>query len=431
MSRRIKSTWRVVLHQITGLSLLYLCSHSHAVTLTQQDIRVDAQTSLSVEVYSEQPQAILIWQPHELGTQSIDRQFAATMAQRGIEFWLVDLLEANFLPNTVSNMDRVSGNEIIALLDSATKSGLPVLVAASGRGAVPVLRGVRLWQRAHTDNQQLAGVILLSPKLYVETPDPGAAASFMPIASASNARIMILQPDKSPWYWKLNHTVQALEQGGSDVFVWPWHNVRDRFYFRPDATSFETDQAQQLANKFTTAAHLFLRYPPASRRAVETIATAPQAKEGKKDRVLQTYQGDPQPPALRLSQLDGKVIDLGDLHGKVVLVNFWATWCPPCVHEMPSMQRLQDRMHGNAFTILGVNMAEDDTSIKQFLTQKVTVNFPIVLDRDGRALQSWGVFAFPTSYVIDKQGKIRYALFGSVEWDNADIVAKIMSLIQE
>lgn len=429
MIGRLKTHLARISPYLLGYCALSLSVQAYALTPQNKTVRVDEQTEISVEVYSQSPHSILIWQPHELGMQDIDRQLAVSLAQQGIETWLVDLIEANFLANTSNNMDRISGKEVVALIDAAVQSTKPVIVAASGRGAIPVLRGARLWQMAHRDNQQLTGAILLSPKLYTETPQPGIAGTFMPIATASNLPIFILQPDKSPWYWKLNDTVQALQTGGSDLFIQPLPGVRDRFYFRADSNDEEVRQSHLLAGKLASAARLLTRLPTTSRHAVQQIQTAPAQREGKPERALQAYQGNPEPPPLRLDKLEGGRFDLRALKGQVVLVNFWASWCPPCVHEMPSMQRLQDKLQGQAFTIIGVNMAEDERRIHQFLNQQVHVQFPIILDRDGHALQDWRVFAFPTSYLIDKQGKIRYALFGGVEWDTPELIAKIQQLI--
>ena len=94
------------------------------------------------------------------------------------------------------------------------------------------------------------------------------------------------------------------------------------------------------------------------------------------------------------------------------------------------MARLADKLAGRPFTLLGVNVGETPEEIRAFLKQ-VPVNFPIVLDSEGASLKAWNVFAFPTSYVLDKQGRIRLGLFGSIEWDNPDAVARLEALLAE
>ena len=386
-----------MVHILLAALLPGLITPTYVHSAEAHAIKVDNDTEINLEIYPAEGRLLLIWQPHEVGTQSIDRQLAEQLARRGIEVWLVDILEAYFLPNTESSMDRIPAAAFAAVLADAGQRNKTLLLAASGRGAIPVLRGMHRWQQTHPDSRTLAGLLLLSPKLFVETPDPGEAAQLLPITRATNQNIFILQPDKSPWYWKLDTTLAALRQSGSDIYLWPQRGLRDRFYFRPDATPTEQAAATKLAGKLATAARLLTGTSPQPRAVGALNEIAPAVREGKKERTLQTFKGDPQPPPLALPDLQGKVIDLQALRGQVVLVNFWASWCPPCVHEMPSMQRLQNHFDNAPFTILGVNMAEDLATIEQFLRDKVSVNFPIVLDSNGEALKRWGVFAFPTS----------------------------------
>jgi len=144
---------------------------------------------------------------------------------------------------------------------------------------------------------------------------------------------------------------------------------------------------------------------------------------------LKPYKGKPLPD-FSLLDLKGEKHSLSDYKGKVVLLNFWATWCPPCVKEMPSMQRLQDKYQGKDFEILAVNMGEDSTTIEIFL-QKMTINFPILLDSDGAILKQWKIFAFPTTFLVDKEGNIAYALFGGLEWDSPEAVAVVEELMKQ
>ena len=146
-------------------------------------------------------------------------------------------------------------------------------------------------------------------------------------------------------------------------------------------------------------------------------------------RDLQVYKGGTTPP-LVLKDLNGKTHDLKQYRGKVVLINFWATWCPPCRAEMPSMQRLKAKMAGKPFVILAVDMGETEAEVKTYL-QQIKTDFTVLMDKDGRALKAWKVFAFPTSYVVDAQGKIRYGLYGGSEWDAADKVEKLTQLLPQ
>ncbi|MEJ2359948.1 MAG: TlpA disulfide reductase family protein [Gammaproteobacteria bacterium] len=400
-------------------------AHANDLTIKARNADID------VQVRPARGNLIFIWQANEVGIQQVDQQLMQQLADHGVETWLLDLLESYFLPNTPNNMERVPNTAFADVIQAAAKTGKQVIVGTSGRGVIPVLRGIRQWQLEHPANRQLRGTILLSPKCFVETPEPGLRGKLMPIVRATNQTIVLMQPDKSPWYWKLNQTLSGLRQGGSDVYLWPLHGIRDRFYFRADASKHEQQAGTHLAARLHTAIQLLLQQPAQTRQAVKTIAAAPKAREGKKAHSLSAYKGNPVPPPLRLQTVHGKTLDLADFKGRVVLVNFWATWCPPCVHEMPSMQQLADHFKGKAFTILGVNMAEDASAVTQFIRKRVHVSFPIVLDKDGKALKAWHVFAFPTTYIIDKHGRIRYALFGGIDWNTPAIRHKLAALINE
>jgi peroxiredoxin len=142
---------------------------------------------------------------------------------------------------------------------------------------------------------------------------------------------------------------------------------------------------------------------------------------------LKPYAG-PATPALKLRDLQGKTHDLADYRGQVVMVQFWATYCAPCVKEMPSMQRLQARLAGKPFKILAVNMGESEAEVRAFL-KKVNVDFTILMDVEGAALSAWKVFVAPSTFILDPDGRIRYTLQGGAEWDAPEYVDTITALM--
>ena len=143
---------------------------------------------------------------------------------------------------------------------------------------------------------------------------------------------------------------------------------------------------------------------------------------------VQPYEGFLQSPQLSLADLGGKNHRLSDYRGQVVLVNFWASWCTPCVRELPSLNRLRKAFGDQPFEILGVNVAEPPNRLKRFLKRN-PIDFPILYDRESEAFYAWNVKGLPTSFVIDREGGIRYQVQGAIEWDDAETIGIIESLL--
>jgi len=121
-------------------------------------------------------------------------------------------------------------------------------------------------------------------------------------------------------------------------------------------------------------------------------------------------------PTLRLPSLAGGEVDLGTLRGKIVVVNFWATWCPPCVDEMPSLERLHRALGPEGLVILGVSVDEDEAALKAFVA-RTGVTFPVLRDPGGRfAASAYHTTGWPETFVIDPAGRLRESFIGPAEW---------------
>lgn len=135
-------------------------------------------------------------------------------------------------------------------------------------------------------------------------------------------------------------------------------------------------------------------------------------------------------PELKAHDLAGTPRTLADYRGKVVLLNFWATWCPPCQREMPSLERLRTKMAGRPLEIVAISSAETPDEVNAYLS-KMKLGFPVLLDTDSSNTRRWKVFALPTTFVLDAEGRVRHVLTGPAEWDEGEALAVAESMLAE
>ncbi len=135
-------------------------------------------------------------------------------------------------------------------------------------------------------------------------------------------------------------------------------------------------------------------------------------------------------PKLAGADLQGKPFDLERLRGRVVVLNFWATWCEPCRDELPSLERLQRARAGKPFAVVTVNFGEQPQRIRTFLEREF-VELPVVLDRDKDAAGRWKVGGLPMTFIVDARGRVRYQVVGERKWDDAATLAVLDKLLAE
>lgn len=133
---------------------------------------------------------------------------------------------------------------------------------------------------------------------------------------------------------------------------------------------------------------------------------------------------------LSLSDMENNTRSLSEYRGKPVLVNFWASWCRPCVKEMPALQRLQDAFSYDEFQVVAVNISENRASIENFLNQQETrLSMDILIDEKGTALGSKLIDVMPSSFVLDADGKVLEKIVGIREWDHPENIRAVRGLI--
>ena len=132
-------------------------------------------------------------------------------------------------------------------------------------------------------------------------------------------------------------------------------------------------------------------------------------------------------PEINLVDLDGKEWSLADLKGRPVIINFWATWCPPCIGEMPSIERAWNAVKDEGIQVMAISYGEDQDLVEAF-RERYPMSFPVIADTTGNVVRQWPVKGLPTTVVLSPEGEIVYQVVGTREWDDAEILDKVRAL---
>lgn len=139
----------------------------------------------------------------------------------------------------------------------------------------------------------------------------------------------------------------------------------------------------------------------------------------------------PQAPDFELSDLAGQPYRLSAQRGKVVLINFWATWCPPCVAEMPRLQRAWLQLKGEPFSLVAVALDEQVTTVERFAKNHTYLTFKVLVDDYMNAAKMWPMRGLPTTFIIDKRGYVAYIVNGAQAWERPKYIRRLRALMRE
>ncbi|MES9900453.1 MAG: TlpA disulfide reductase family protein [Sedimenticola sp.] len=142
---------------------------------------------------------------------------------------------------------------------------------------------------------------------------------------------------------------------------------------------------------------------------------------------LMPVNEQPLAPPFSLQEMSGEEVNLSDFRGKVLVINFWATWCGPCREEMPSLERAAKWLERFDGRLISINVGEKRERVARYL-DKAPVGFPVLLDRDAATAVDWGVYSYPATFVIDPEGHINYIAMGRREWDDPRLLVPIRAL---
>ena len=409
---------------IICFALLWLGSFSR-VMAEQLTVPVSSGDEITVEQFPASGKFLMLWFAPESGLQETHRSMAKRLSKQQVEVWMTNLMDSLFMPNGTGSIRQLDGRYVADMIVYAhKKTGKKIVVVGDSYASVIALTGARRWQEKQVAEPYLVGAVLFSPYTFASIPPLGQLPTYLPIVSATNIPIMIYQAQNSAIIGQYDTLLTKLRQHGSPVYTHFVPGVMSLFY-QQEPTAQMKQQARLLPVNIRKMLPLLEKNPLPAKPIPLQVSN--HAASGI-DIQLKPFRGNADPIAIKLPDTQGNIISKSNFKGKVTLINFWATWCTPCIKEIPSLNRLKQKMKGMPFELISINYAEDKETIKQFM-QQVHVNFPVLLDHDGEFALQWKVITYPSTFVIGPEGKIRFGVNAAIEWDNPELIAKIKLLL--
>jgi len=368
---------------------------------------------------------LLVWLAPEYGFGDAHHSMATRLSQQGIEVWQSDIAESLFLPHGVSSLKQLDGKYVADLISYAHRAtGKKIAVAGDSYAAALALRGVYHWQNRGLPETYMIGTVLFTPYSYAYMPPLGLAPEYLPIVDSSNIPMMIYQATNSATSNHFDDLLTRLRQNNSPIYTRMVPDIMSLFY-QGEADMTLKPGTDPIAISIRKILPLLAGHKVPGQ--VIPIKQIDRRKSGI-DIALKTFEGEVKAAPIFLTDINGKAFIRENFAGQVTVINFWASWCPPCVEEIPSLNRLKEKMTGKPFELISINYAESEKTISAFL-EAVKVDFPVLLDPDGDYARKWRVVSFPSTFVIDSHGEIRLGVNAAIEWDAPEQIERLESLM--
>ncbi|MCW8988417.1 MAG: TlpA family protein disulfide reductase [Gammaproteobacteria bacterium] len=397
------------------------------ICLAENDIIVPVSSGdeITIEQYPASGKYLMLWIAPEYGLRGAHRALAKMLSEQNIEVWQADIVQSLFMQQGATSIRKLDGKLVADIIEYAHKlTGKKVIISGDSYSTISALQGAHQWQQRKQTNSYLIGAILFSPYTYTTIPPLGQLPEYMPIVSATNIPLMIYQGKNNGNIGQFDSLLEKLQQHGNPVYTRLTPKEISLFYEEKPPKEM-LQQMKPLSNSIKNMITALEKHNVPA----EPIKLA-QFKENKSgiDTRLKIYSGSATPLAIHLENSHGETVSKNNYKGQVTVINFWATWCRPCVEEIPSLNRLKQKMAGLPFELISINYAEDKKTILEFM-KMVKVEFPVLLDQEGNFAKQWNVIAYPSTFVIDKNGKIQYGVNAAIEWDDPELIKQLKTLL--